>query len=279
MLMLTHVKYTHRLDRAIYGVDFSGARDAGNRIWIAGGSIEGAALSVTQCFQAKDLPDSGTDRDRSISALRAFIMRENESVFGMDFPFGIPKALIKEESWQRWACAFNDLYGSPDEFRKVCRATSGGKELKRFTHLKAVTPLSPYNLRVYRQTHYGIRDVLGPLLREGAICVLPMQSPLHKRAWVIEICPASTLRKEGLSFPYKGEGEKRRHTRSEILRGMEDTGFLKIGKSALRLTIINDRGGDALDSVIAAFATFRALKGEFGFDESTPYGSEGWVFA
>ncbi len=269
----------HDTDRVIYGVDFSGARDAGKKIWIAHGTIEGAALSVTACFQAKDLADSGKDRDRSLSALRAFIMRENQSVFGMDFPFGIPKALHKEESWEKWVLAFRDLYSNPDEFRKVCRATSGSKELKRFTDIKAVTPFSPYNLRVYRQTYFGIRDVLEPLLRKGAICVLPMQRPLQKRAWVIEVCPASTLRKEGLSSPYKGEGSKRRHTRSEILRGMEDTGFMKIGKSALRLTLVNDRGGDALDSIIAAFATFRAFKGEFAFDKSARDGLEGWVYA
>lgn len=269
----------HDTDRVIYGVDFSGARDAGNRIWIARGTIEGAVLSVTQCFQAKDLADSGRDRDRGLSALRAFIMREDESVFGMDFPFGIPKALIKEENWERWVRAFKDLYSSPDEFRKLCGATSGGKELKRFTDLEAVTPFSPYNLRVYRQTYFGIRDMLRPLLREGAICVLPMQRPVPRRAWVIEICPASTLRREGLSSAYKGAGEKRRTARSGILRGMEDTGFLKIRKSALRSTIINDRGGDALDSVIAAFATFRALRVEFAFEKGAPYALEGWVYA
>ncbi len=265
--------------RAIYGVDFSGARDAGKKIWIARGTIEGAGLSVTACFQVKDLADSGKDRDRGLSVLRAFIKRENESVFGMDFPFGIPKALIKEENWERWARAFKDSYGSPDEFRRFCRATSGGKELKRFTDRKVVTPFSPYNLRVYRQTYFGIRDVLGALLRENAICVLPMQKPVPRRAWVIEICPASTLRREGLSSPYKGMGERRRVARSGILRGLEDMGSLRIREQALRSTIINDRGGDALDSVVAAFATFRALKCEFAFDKGAPYGLEGWVYA
>jgi hypothetical protein len=263
----------------MYGVDFSGARDAGSRIWIARSTIEGTVLSVTDCFQAKELADSGKDRDRGLSALRAFIMRENESVFGMDFPFGIPKALHKEESWEKWVQAFRDLYSNPDEFRKVCRATSGGKELKRFTDRKVVTPFSPYNLRVYRQTYFGIRDVLGALLRENAICVLPMQKPLPGKAWVIEICPASTLRREGLSSPYKGGGERRRVARSGILRGLEDMGSLRIRGPALRSTIINDRGGDALDSVVAAFATFRALKCEFAFDKEAPYGLEGWVYA
>jgi hypothetical protein len=56
-------------------------------------------------------------------------------------------------------------------------------------------------------------------------------------------------------------------------------GSLRIRGPALRSTIINDRGGDALDSVVAAFATFRALKCEFAFDKEAPYGLEGWVYA
>jgi len=267
------------LRRIVYGIDFSGARDAGKKIWIARGIIQEDILLIIECFKAEDDLCSGRNRDQILRALREFIRKHKDSIFGLDFPFGIPESLVKEESWEKFVLSFQASYTGPEEFRRLCKSLSEGKELKRFTDSEAKTPFSPYNLRLYKQTYFGIRDVLGPLLRKGAICVLPMQRPLQKRAWVIEVCPASTLRKEGLSSPYKGEGSKRRHARSEILRGMEDTGFMKIGKSALRLTLINDRGGDALDSVIAAFATFRALKGEFAFDKGTPYALEGWVYA
>jgi hypothetical protein len=161
----------------------------------------------------------------------------------------------------------------------VCTAASGGRELKRFTDIEAKTPFSPYNLRLFRQIYFGIREVLGPLLRNNAVCVLPVQRALPDRAWLLEICPASTLKREHLSIPYKGRGEKKRTARVKILEGIKKTGGLKIRKSALRSKILEDRDGDALDSVIAALATFRALKNGFAFDKNAPYALEGWVYA
>jgi len=264
--------------RVVHGVDFSGARDAGKKIWIAHGIIQEDVLLITECFQAKDLPDSGRDREQSFKALREFINKQKDSIFGLDFPFGIPKSLVKEESWKKFVSSFEDIYTTPEEFRRLCKSRSEGKELKRFTDIEAKTPFSPYNLRLYRQTYFGIRDMLGPLIRNDKICALPMQKPLPDRAWVLEICPASTLKKENLSLPYKGRGETKRTARVKILDGIKKTEVLNIKKSALRSKILEDRGGDALDSVIAAFATFRALKNGFAFDKSSPYNLVGWVY-
>ena len=266
------------MERIVYGIDFSGARDAGRRIWVACGIIEGVELFVTECFRAKDLSGSGEDRERSHRALRGFINKQKNSIFGMDFPFGLPKTLVKEGSWEEWVLAFQDRYTSPEQFRGSCTSTSGGKELKRLTDVERKTPFSPYNLRLYRQTFFGIKDVLGPLIRDSAVSILPMQKPVSGKAWVIEVCPASTLKKERLSSPYKGGGGKKRSAREKILRCMQNTGILKIQKSALRSTIIDDRGGDALDSVIAAFAAFRALRGGLTFEKNSPYALEGWVY-
>ena len=57
---------------------------------------------------------------------------------------------------------------------------------------------SIFRLRLYRQTYFGIRDVLYPLARDQQVCVLPMQSVLPDRAWILKICPASTLKRENL---------------------------------------------------------------------------------
>jgi hypothetical protein len=265
-------------ERIVYGIDFSGARDAGRRIWIARGSIEEDGLFVTECFRAKDLPDSGEDRARSHRALREFINKKKDGIFGMDFPFGLSRTLVKEGSWEEWVLGFKDRYTSPEQFRGVCIVISGGKESKRLTDLEKRTPFSPYNLRLFRQTFFGIKDVLGPLIRDRAVSILPMQKPVPGKAWVIEVCPASTLKKERLSLPYKGGGGKKRGAREKILRSMQNTGILKIEKSALHSTIIDDTGGDALDSVIAAFAASRALRGGLSFERNSPYALEGWVY-
>lgn len=267
--------------QVIYGVDFSGAKDAGRKIWITGGVIEGDVLLIKECFKAEDISGSGRDRERSLMALREFIKKQKESIIGLDFPFGIPRTLVKGESWERFVVSFEGSYNSPEEFRAVCTKVSDGKELKRFTDLEAKTPFSPYNLRLYRQTYFGIRDVLGPLIRDSIVCVLPMQKPLPDRAWVLEICPASTLKMRNLHLPYKGRGEIKRTSRERILESIQKTGVLIIKESSLYSAILSDIGGDALDSVIAAFTTFWALRNGFlfdKFDKNSLYASEGWVY-
>jgi hypothetical protein len=149
----------------IYGVDFSGAAKAGNKIWITSGVIEGKALRVEACHRAADLPGSSQDRDRCLAALRDFIRQGEASAFGLDFPFGLPRALIQEDCWEDFIFSFSNRYPDPEAFREACRAVAGGSELKRVTDRESHTPFSPYNIRLYRQTYFGIRDVLGPLLR------------------------------------------------------------------------------------------------------------------
>ena len=264
--------------RSVYGVDFSGAKEAGKKIWIARAVIEEDVLLITECFQAKDLPGSGRDREQSLIALREFIRKQKDSIFGLDFPFGLPGNLVKEERWEKFVLSFEDAYKDPCEFKTACQLASGGKELKRSTDIETKTPFSPYNIRLYRQTYFGIRDVLGPLISNDMVCVLPMQKPLPDRPWVLEICPASTLKQENLRLSYKGRDEKHKTARVRILEGMKKTGVLKIKRSALRTKILEDNSGDAIDSVIAAVATFRALRDGFVFDENSPYALEGLVY-
>jgi len=42
--------------RSVYGVDFSGAEDAGRKIWVATGTIEGRTLRIEQCQPGEALP-------------------------------------------------------------------------------------------------------------------------------------------------------------------------------------------------------------------------------
>jgi hypothetical protein len=264
--------------RTVCGVDFSGAQDAGKKIWIACGGILNDLILISECFPAKDLSCSGQQRDQAISALRAFIRKKRDCVFGLDFPFGIPRALILEENWEEWLAAFPERYTSSEGFERQCRLASNGKELKRATDVETKTPFSPYNLRLYRQTYFGVRDVLGALVREKAVCVLPLQKPQDEKPWAIEICPAATLKIKNLSFPYKGSGRDRKASRGKILRGMETTGVLKVQKPSVRKRIVENKGGDALDSVIAAYATFKALNHGLTPETLAPYAIEGRVY-
>jgi hypothetical protein len=267
--------------RRICGIDFSGAKDAGKRIWIASGIVEQDGLLIEECYRAKDLPGSGKDRDQCLAVLRDFIGRANACAFGLDFPFGLPQALVKhKKSWEDFVLSFPGDYFAPEEFRRLCREASGGHELKRITDVESQTPFSPYNLRLYRQTYHGIRDVLHPLVRDQLACVLPMQSALSGKPWILEICPASTLKQRGLYSSYKGRTNAHHAARAFVLESLEATGPLSILAQGVRSAILEDRGGDALDSVIAAFATFRALRHPalLTVESSDAYALEGYVY-
>ena len=245
--------------RRVYGIDFSGAANAGKKIWITSGVIERGTLRVKDCHRAESLPGSGSERDKCMAALRNLITKERAGVFGIDFPFGLPRDLVKEARWEDFVLSFPHAYSSAEEFRKTLYTTSGRSEPKRLTDRECQTPFSPYNLRLYRQTYFGICEVLAPLVKNRSVCVLPMQKALPGRPWLLEVCPASTLKQEHLYFSYKGRTKLHYSARARILEWIEDACAMPL-PGAVRMAVLSDYYGDALDSVVAAFATFRAFR-------------------
>lgn len=268
-------------ERCVYGIDFSGAKNAGEKIWVASGGLEGEALRIDTCRRADMLPGSSKRREQCLSALRTLVMGESNAAFGFDFPFGVPAPLVEEEGWESFALAFPYRYESADAFRQACREADGGNELKRVTDEESQAPFSPYNLRLYRQTYYGIRDLLSPLVRDESARILPMQEPLADSPWLLEVCPASTLKREWLYQPsYKGPEQRKHHAREHILETLEDRGMVIIPDRATRASLLEDRGGDALDSVIAAIATAEAIRNpdRLTSPASKEYEVEGYIY-
>jgi hypothetical protein len=277
----------------IYGVDFSGAKDAGKRIWIARGIIEGRKLRIEDCCKASSLPGAGNDRNSCLAALWDFIGREKNSVFGADFPFGLPNKVIQElfkvGTWAEFVRDFYETFSSPENFRKICWKAADSSELKRVADKHSKTPFSPYNLRVCYQTYYGIHDILYPLVSADQARVLPMQRVERGKTIIIEICPASTLKQlekqpniKNLYKTYKGKGEEYRNQRLKIVDALMKTNHTSIPDS-IRTIALNDTGGDALDSIIAAYSTFCASCKHFAVkdkkDYEKDYRLEGYVFA
>lgn len=268
--------------RSVHGIDFSGAADAGKKIWVATGVFDGKTLQIEECRRAEALPASARKRDQCITALGDFITGESQGIFGFDFPFGLPLDVIKKEGWNSWEdfiLGFPQRYDGPMELRRICSAATGGRELKRVTDIESRAPFSPYNLRVYRQTYYGIRDVLHPLVRGNLACVLPMQDMRANKPWILEVCPSSTLKREELYRSYKGRTPMHRASREHVLENLELEGTLSVPRR-IRTEIIDDREGDALDSIIAAFATFRAIREPASlFHEADGiYALEGYIY-
>jgi hypothetical protein len=260
------------------GVDFSGGRNAGRKIWVSKGVPDGGALSIVSCDRMSELCDSD-ERSAAMECLRGIIVA-SDSVVGLDFPFGIPRELMGYSRWESFVRQFSRNYPDESEFRSRCLADAGRKELKRLTDVETKTPFCPYNLRLYRQTYFGIRDVLAPLVEEGSACVAPMQWIVAGKPLVVEICPASTLKVLGLYRQYKGNAREQRKERAAIVGGLGSRGLVSID-AKVRPKLLDDAEGDALDSVVAALAAFRALE-QIGRDvglSKAHYTTEGFVYA
>lgn len=267
--------------RQIHGIDFSGAKDAAKRIWITSGTAAGRALRIDDCKSARALLGLEGHKNLCYAALRAYIKTKPDAIFGIDFPFGLPKELVIQKNWREFVAAFAGLYESPELFRETCLKAAAHRELKRQTDRLTHTPFSPYNIRIYKQTYFGISKLLSPLVGQNLACVLPMHPPLANKPWLIEICPAATLKKMDLYISYKGREEKHRKARRVILEKMVATRAIRLKKSKIKAIIVEDIGGDALDSVIAAIAVFLASrKGLIPQEVSRDtHAVEGWVYA
>lgn len=143
------------------------------------------------------------------------------------------------------------------------------------------TPFSPYNLRIYKQTYFGIKDVLSPLLQNGHAGVIPMQEIIEDMPLLLEICPRSTLVKEKIAArKYKGKTKEHWKNRRDILNRLTDRNLI-IPRKGLRRMIIADASGDALDSVIAAYTVGKSLLNPtFPFPPGwkKAYALEGYVY-
>jgi hypothetical protein len=109
------------------------------------------------------------------------------------------------------------------------------------------------------------------------IRVLPMQDAHPNLPIVVEICPASTLKRFGLPGRYKGR--QFREARNALLQQfVQQTGIL-ISEEVWMLAL-DDPDGDALDAVIAAEATYRSW---LNLDDTARWSAdhviEGFVFS
>jgi len=243
----------------ILGVDFSGASDAGRKIWIAEGRLSNSgAFDLMTCLPAIDLPGGGKAPAEAVPALARHIAGLGEARVGCDFPFGLPRALVAARTWKSFALRYAAEFADADAFRSVMRARHDAREHKRMTDLVAKTPFNSYNLRLYRQTWWGIAGVLGPLVRSAAAIIRPQQKLVKDKPVLIEVCAACTLKSIDLYPPYKGPGAKQRRHRKQIVDGFIDRGWLAVPDRRLRALLLENEGGDALDAVIGAVATAHA---------------------
>ncbi|MDH5021661.1 DUF429 domain-containing protein [Halobacterium rubrum] len=253
----------------IYGVDFSGAKCAGESVWLTEASVEDGAFRVRDCGRAPDVladyydGEPKTDRGPTLAALAAFVRSQPDATaFGFDFPFAVPRAVAEgafdAATWRDVVDAVADCRDA-DAFAEVCvewtnANADGTTYLKRDTD-REHGAFSPYHFFVQHQTYHGVADVLAEVADDAQ--VVPFDPPAAGGPAVAETYPAGVLDALGLCREgYKGTGESHQTRRARNLDGLAALADVSI-PGGLRQRYLDDTDGDALDSLLAAVAVFR----------------------
>lgn len=264
------------MGQTILGIDFSGAQDAGRHIWITEGTVNGSVLEVTACQQATDYLNCTADQDSVYKHLVHLIETQQNATVGIDFPFSIPEAAFRSiftvSRWEDFITVPRWRNLNPDTFQGQCKNACGNA----LRDTEAIHRADcPYSQRVYKQLFYGIRDVLQPLVETG-VSVAPMVNT-GSSVTVLETYPAATLARGDQFFAarYKGQSgttARRQHN----VQALSQLPVIDLGTISQQ-KVIDDTDGDALDSLIAAVATFKASGSPFNVTPMTPV--EGHIYA
>ena len=256
--------------RHFHGVDFSGAKKAGDFIWVADlvptTRRPGLALTALRSLTAI----CGTPaRAVALRRLVELVLVSEQALWGFDFPFALPLALFPKNMLWPDQFAFlhewgDDAYGCGLEC--VRRATKRFKRMHvlRTSEAEVGTPFDTYHYRLIYQTFFGMRDVVNPLRHTPGTAVLPFQYRKLRTAKrvVVECCPSSVLKRvkaphQNYKQPLGGPlTRKRRLTRHAILDWLTSEVTIP---DHFRRVMMRNLGGDALDAVIAAVGAARAV--------------------
>lgn len=255
--------------RSIYGVDFSGAKLAGENIWIARLAPRRRSYELLELSRLRNLCAT-SDREPALAHLVALIAASQDALWGMDFPFGLPIEVVSEAgSWAqqlRWVCQWDrGAYALGEECVRRALRLGTSMHIRRVTDRDARTPFDCYHYRIIFQTYHGMRDVLAPLSRVRGTAILPFhyRRLADARRVVVESCPGSTLKRLGLAHQNYKQPEggsltrKRLRTRRGILAAL--SALVTISPTHRRVMMRN-AGGDALDAVIAALGAAQAWR-------------------
>lgn len=273
----------------VVGLDWSGAKTCGKTIFVAECELQEGRMHVVQVVQAQRLPKSGMERKECLPAVREFLLHKLDACVQQKRPLwvGVDSAMSVARqvnggkgTWMAWLQHLKKNHPTPESFREECArlaSTSGPKEPKRTCDVAAQTPFAPQNLRMYRQTYYAATELAWPLVEQGIGAVVPMMEPCNDKVNLYECCPASLLkgRAKQLYKPYKGTSSSHRTARQDILDALLTGQFLHTPFSLcapdLRSTVLDDSGGDALDSLLCAACLVACTR-----STSTPFPSVPW---
>jgi hypothetical protein len=264
----------------ILGVDFTCAPRRAKPITIASGSLRKDLLQV-----------AGIEKLESFAAFEAFLARPGPWLGGFDFPFSLPRELVRDLGWPvDWRALVLhcgrmtrlELRAALDAYRNT--RPPGRKYAHRATDLPAgsSSPMKLVNPPVALMFHEGARRILAAGIH------VPALSDGDASRVALEAYPGLLARKQlGIRASYKSDTRAehtpaRRAVRRQIVRALKGGQPLGVQvelKSGLESEIVADGSGDLLDAVICAVQAAWAWKrrdSNFGLPRDADPG-EGWI--
>jgi hypothetical protein len=262
----------------IYGVDFTCAPRAAKPITAACGSLVRNLLILDR-----------VERLQTFAEFEALLARPGPWVGGFDFPFSLPRELVRDLGWPYdWTklvahCGTFDrlrFRAALDAYRNTRQP--GNRYAHRATDHPAgsSSPMKLVNPPVALMFHEGACRVLAsgahvPALHEG-----------DRTRVALEAYPGLLVRKQlGIRDSYKSDTRSeqtpaRRKARRRVVAAMKEGKPLDIRLKmplALERALVADGSGDLLDAAICAVqAAWAARRENYGIPADAPPG-EGWI--
>ena len=264
----------------VYGVDFTCAPRRRKPITVAGGCLRKSALTIV-----------ALERLETFAAFESFLARPGPWIGGFDFPFSLPRELVRDLGWPaHWpalvahcnAMSRLEFRASLDAYR--ASRPPGNKYAHRATDHPAgsSSPMKLVNPPVALMFHEGARrlassDVNLPGLLERDCAKI-----------ALEAYPGLLARRQlGIRESYKSDTRSehtpaRRAARSRVMRALKSGQPLGIScllERTLERQVIDDGSGDLLDAVICATQAawgWTRRNSNYGRPAQAPAG-EGWI--
>ena len=262
----------------IYGVDFTCAPRRAKPITVASGILKKDVLHLEEIERLEDF-----------AAFEAFLQRPGPWIGGFDFPFSMPRELVRDLGWPTsWKglvahCAKMtrlELRAALDAYRNS--RPVGSKYAHRATDLPAgsSSPMKLVNPPVALMFHEGARR----LVAAGVHVPLLMNGDRERVA--LEAYPGLLVRKQlGIRSSYKSDTRAehttaRRAIRKQIVNALSagrPLGVRTIVAPEQKNSVIADGSGDLLDATIsAAQAAWASARARYGLPRKVA-SAEGWI--
>lgn len=264
----------------IYGVDFTCAPRRAKPITVASGILKKKVLGL-----------EAIEKLETFAAFERFLARPGPWVGGFDFPFSLPRELVRDLGWPRdWPalvahCAAMDrpaFRASLDRYR--ASRPAGAKYVHRATDTPAgcSSPMKLVNPPVALMFHEGARrlaasDVHLPALRDR-----------RSSKVALEAYPGLLVRKQlGIRASYKSDTRREQTAARDLVR-RKIFRALRVGQPSgiglelprrLEKEIIADGSGDLLDAAICAVQAawgWTRRQSNYGLPVDAPP-NEGWI--